>query len=59
MKSLTRRQEDVTNYIEEHRATHGYSPTIREIGEGLGIKSSSTVHRHVQKLIDKGASKAI
>ncbi|MGD6898632.1 LexA family protein [Bacillus infantis] len=40
----------IAAYIEEH----GYSPTYREIMEGVGLYSSSTVSRHVTDLREKG-----
>lgn len=41
-------------FIDDFVAYNGYSPTMREIGEGVGLSSSSTVHGHVQRLKDLG-----
>lgn len=51
---LTRRQEQILDYIrtEVHRC--GYPPSVREIGEAVGLSSSSTVHSHLAALECKG-----
>ena len=46
----TGRQEEILAFIEDHVAHHGYPPTVREIGTGVGLASPSTVHRHLEKL---------
>ena len=40
----------IINYIEQH----GYPPTTREIGEMVGLKSTSSVHAHLQRLLRSG-----
>ena len=47
MEKLTRRQDDVLKYIKEFMVSHGYPPTIREIGSALGISSPATIHSHL------------
>lgn len=47
---LTDRQQAVLDVLREHAAEHGYPPTVREIGEVLGLASSSTVHSHLSAL---------
>lgn len=54
MEKLTRRQEETLNYIKEFIAIHGYPPTVREIGKGLGVSSPATIHVHLHNLEDKG-----
>lgn len=54
MEKLTRRQDDVLKYIKEFMVSHGYPPTIREIGSALGISSPATIHSHLKGLEDKG-----
>jgi repressor LexA len=51
---LTRRQQQILDYIrgEIHRC--GYPPSVREIGEAVGLSSSSTVHSHLAALEAKG-----
>ena len=50
---LTQKQKDVLDCIQNFLRSHGRQPTLTEIGELLGMSSSSTVHKHVQKLIAK------
>ena len=47
-------QQRVYDYIEESIALHGYAPSVREIGEALGLKSPSTVHFHIKHLQEMG-----
>ena len=54
---LTAKQETVLNYIANFNAEHDFSPTYREIMEGLGLKSVSSVAEHVENLVSKGALK--
>lgn len=51
---MTSRQEDVLNFILRHMSEKGYSPTIREIAVGVGLKSSSTAAGHVERLAKQG-----
>lgn len=50
----TGRQAEILAFIEDHVARHGYPPTVREIGTGVGLASPSTVHRHLEKLEEGG-----
>ncbi|MDD4802819.1 MAG: transcriptional repressor LexA [Syntrophomonas sp.] len=54
---LNQRQQDIMNFIRERINTKGYPPSVREIGEAVGLKSSSTVHAHLVKLEEKGLLK--
>ena len=54
MEELTRRQKEVLNYIKEFMVSHGYPPTVREIGESLGLSSPATTHSHLEQLEEKG-----
>jgi len=54
MNELTARQREVLEFVESEVAQRGYPPTVREIGEALGLSSSSTVHAHLAALQDKG-----
>ena len=47
---LTERQQEIWNYLVEYVDQHGYPPTVREIGERVGLASPSTVHAHVANL---------
>lgn len=53
-RDLTDRQRQVLDYIKSASAAHGYPPTVREIGEALGLSSPSTVHAHLAALETKG-----
>lgn len=52
--AITRRQRQVYDYISEFVQKHGYSPSFEEIGEGLGLSSLATVHKHISNLEKKG-----
>lgn len=54
MIELTKRQEQVLTWIKLFIAEHSYSPTLRDIGEGLGISSTNGVTDHLNALIRKG-----
>lgn len=54
MEKLTKRQEEILNYIKEYIANHGYPPTVREIGADLGVSSPATIHAHLKNLEEKG-----
>lgn len=54
LKEITEKQNNVLDYIKKFTATHGYPPSIREIGKGLGLSSPATVHTHVKKLCNAG-----
>ena len=54
MANLTKRQEEILTYIKEYMVSHGYPPTVREIGKDLGVSSPATIHSHLSKLVEKG-----
>ena len=54
MKTLTKRQEEILNYIKNYIVNHGYPPAIREIGKDLGLSSPATIHAHLANLEKKG-----
>jgi repressor LexA len=47
---LTGRQQEIWNFLTEYVDEHGYPPTVREIGEAVGLASPSTVHAHLANL---------
>ena len=49
-RAPTPRQERILNVIREFTAQHGYPPSVREIGERVGLSSSSTIHSHLKTL---------
>lgn len=50
MKALTEKQRQIYDYIISFQRDHGYPPSVREIGEHVGLKSPSTVHFHLKGL---------
>ena len=51
---LTKRQQAVLNFIRTFLQEEGRSPTLSEIAKGVGSSAVSTIHKHVQHLMDKG-----
>lgn len=54
MRELTKRQNEIFEYIKQTVHAKGYPPSVREIGEAVGLASSSTVHGHLSRLEEKG-----
>jgi repressor LexA len=54
VKALTWQQRAVLQAIRDHVATHGYPPSIREIGEAVGLASTSSVTHHLTVLCARG-----
>ena len=54
MKQLTAKQRQIYDYIVSFTDEHGYPPSVREIGEYVGLKSPSTVHFHLKGLQSAG-----
>lgn len=54
MKKISKRQEDILTFIKDEVKKKGYPPSVREIGEAVGLASSSTVHGHLARLESKG-----
>lgn len=54
MTELSDRQRQVLDYIREMVAARGYPPSVREIGEAIGLSSPSTVHSHLSSLVKAG-----
>jgi repressor LexA len=52
--AITKRQRQVYDYISRFVSEKGYSPSFEEIGEGLGLSSLATVHKHISNLEKKG-----
>src|ERR1700682_1006482 len=51
---LTARQRQGLEFIDSQTREQGYPPSVREIGEAVGLSSPSTVHAHLAALQDKG-----
>lgn len=54
MEKLTSRQKDVLDFVKSYIVSHGYPPTVREIGKALNISSPATIHAHLKNLEKKG-----
>ena len=54
MANLTRKQQQIYDFILEFTNRHGYPPSVREIGAAVGLKSPSTVHFHMKGLEEAG-----
>jgi repressor LexA len=48
-----RKQRQILDFINQYIQKHGYSPTLQEIADAIGVKSLATVHEHLQALIKK------
>jgi repressor LexA len=47
---LTKRQQEIFDFIKRYSTRYGYPPTVRDIGKAVGLASSSTVHAHLANL---------
>ena len=56
---MTKRQEDILRIINNYIMTEGIAPTVREICDITGLKSTSTVHGHIRRLEKMGYIKMI
>ncbi|MEW9050018.1 MAG: transcriptional repressor LexA [Neobacillus sp.] len=54
MTKISKRQQDILDFIKGEVKKKGYPPSVREIGEAVGLASSSTVHGHLARLESKG-----
>lgn len=54
MEELTRKQKEVLTYVKKYIVSHGYPPTVREIGKDMGVSSPATIHTHLNNLEKKG-----
>ena len=54
MAQLTKMQQKIYDYIAQAIQDQGYPPSVREIGEAVGLKSPSTVHFHLKHLEELG-----
>ena len=54
MANLTRKQQQIYDFILAFTNEHGYPPSVREIGAAVGLKSPSTVHFHLKRLQEQG-----
>ena len=50
MRKISERQQQILDFIKSEVDSKGYPPSVREIGDAVGLQSSSTVHGHLRKL---------
>jgi repressor LexA len=55
--NLTKRQQEIFDFVKRYVGEHGYPPTVRDIGKAIGLTSSSTVHAHLANLEKLGVVK--
>lgn len=55
--TLYRRQKQILDFIKQYIEKYGYSPTLAEIADSIGVSSLATVHEHLQALVSKGVIK--
>lgn len=54
MLPLTKRQSEILAFLNSFMGTHGYAPSIDEIGRHFGLTSLATVHKHLENLKQRG-----
>ena len=54
MEELNKRESQMFEYIKAYMLMNGTTPTLREIGAGVGFKSTNTTHYYFSKLVMKG-----
>lgn len=57
--TLYRKQRQIVDFIETFIRSHGYSPTLQEIADAIGVKSLATVHEHLSTLDKKGVIRKV
>jgi repressor LexA len=59
MATLTKRQKQLVDYLENYITENGYAPTLSEVGQYFGLSSLATVHKHLHNLENKGYIKRV
>lgn len=59
MSEDLRRGERILPFLRSFIAANGFGPTVREIGKGVGLSSTATVHKHLVRLEDAGRIKRV
>ncbi|MBI2600185.1 transcriptional repressor LexA [Candidatus Daviesbacteria bacterium] len=55
--TLYRRQKEILDFLKQYINKYGYSPTLGEIADAMGVSSLATIHEHLQTLVQKGVIK--
>lgn len=58
MARTSNKADQIVEYVNQFIAEHGYSPSVREIGAAVGLRSTASVSYHLQALQDKGILQA-
>ena len=58
MEQLTSKQQALCDFLRQFTQERGYPPTIREIGDHLGLRSTSSVHFHLKRLLEAEIGRA-
>lgn len=56
---MKERHKQIRDYIVQYTIAHGWPPSVREIGEGVGLESKSSVHLHLKQMADVGIIKMV
>ena len=56
---MKERHKQIRDYIVQYTIAHGWPPSVREIGEGVGLESKSSVHLHLKPMADAGIIKMV
>lgn len=48
-------RKQILEFVISYLSMHGYSPSVREIGDAVGLKSTSSVHSHLERMFQSGA----
>lgn len=56
---MKERHKQIRDYIVQYTIAHGWPPSVREIGEGVGLYSKSSVHLHLKQMADTGIIKMV
>lgn len=56
---MKERHKQIRDYIVQYTIAHGWPPSVREIGEGVGLESKSSVHLHLKQMADAGIIKMV
>src|ERR1700739_132515 len=59
MATLTKRQKQLVDFLENYITEHGYAPTLSGVGQYFGLSSLATVHKHLHNLEQKGFIKRV
>ena len=56
---MKERHKQIRDYIVQYTIAHGWPPSVREIGEGVGLESKSSVHLRLKQMADAGIIKMV